>query len=184
MDYSDDDIIRGLKQDNQQMLKYLFDQYYENLVFYSMSYVYRQEIAEEIIQELFIRIWENRKTTSITKSIKAYLFISAKNSSINYLRSKYARIPFVELTDIREKSTRFTGEDDITEGELKILIQKTIDTLPTKCRMIFNLSRNSDLSHQEIADKLGISKKTVYVQIRIAVLRIKKVLAEKWDQIP
>jgi len=181
MHYSDDEIIRGLKQDDQQMLKYLFDVYYEKLVFYSLTYVIRKEIAEEIIQELFVRIWENRKSLLITKSCKAYLFTSARNSSINYLRSKYARIPFISLSNIIEKPERSTVEDKLVESELKAMIQHSIDTLPPKCRIIFNLSRNSDLSNQEIANILGISTKTVDTQIRIAVIKMKRALAGKWD---
>ena len=184
MHYSDDEIIRGLKQDDQQMLKYLFDVYYEKLVFYSHTYVIRKEIAEEIIQELFVRIWENRKTILITRSFEAYLYTSARNSSINYLKSKYARIPFISLSNFVEKPIRYTVEDKLVESELKAMIQHSIDALPPKCGIIFNLSRNSDLSHQEIADMLGISKKTVHAQIRIAVLKIKKALAGKWDQFP
>ncbi len=181
MHYSDDETIRGLKQDDQQMLKYLFDVYYEKLVFYSLTYVIRKEIAEEIIQELFVRIWENRKSLLITKSCKAYLFTSARNSSINYLRSKYARIPFISLSNIIEKPERSTVEDKLVESELKAMIQHSIDTLPPKCRIIFNLSRNSDLSNQEIANILGISTKTVDTQIRIAVIKMKRALAGKWD---
>ncbi len=181
MHYSDDEIIRGLKQDDQQMLKYLFDAYYEKLVFYSLTYVIRKEIAEEIIQELFIRIWENRKSLLITKSCKAYLFTSARNSSINYLKSKYARIPFISLSNIIEKPARSTVEDQLVENELKTMIQYAIDDLPEKCRIIFNLSRNCDLSNQEIANILGISTKTVDTQIRIAVIKIKRALAGKWD---
>lgn len=163
------------------MLKYLFDAYYEKLVFYSLTYVIRKEIAEEIIQELFIRIWENRKSLLITKSCKAYLFTSARNSSINYLKSKYARIPFISLSNIIEKPARSTVEDQLVENELKTMIQYAIDDLPEKCRIIFNLSRNCDLSNQEIANILGISTKTVDTQIRIAVIKIKRALAGKWD---
>lgn len=181
MHYSDDEIIRGLQQDDQRMLKYLFDLHYENLVLHALTYVIRKEIAEEIIQELFIRIWEKRKTILITRSFEAYLYTSAKNSSINYLKSKYARISFVNLSAITEKPVRYNVEDEVAEGELKSFIHRTIDNLPPKCRIIFNLSRNSELSHQEIADMLGISKKTVHAQIRIALLRIKKALAGKWD---
>jgi len=184
MHFSDDEIIRGLGQDNQLMLEYLFDQYYENLVSFSITYVGRQEVAEDIVQELFIKIWENRNAINITKSFKAYLFTSTRNSSINYLRSKYARIAFDELTSIKENQIRTTSQDEITEKELKRVIQSAVENLPEKCGIIFNLSRNSDLSHQEIADHLRISKKTVYVQIRNAVLKIKEVLDEKWNKIP
>jgi RNA polymerase sigma-70 factor (ECF subfamily) len=150
-------------------------------VSYAVTYVTRQEIAEDIVQELFIRIWENRNSIKITRSLKAYLFTSTRNSSINYLRSKYAKVPFDELTNIKENQIRTTSEDRISENELKRLIHSAVENLPEKCRIIFNLSRNSDLSHQEIADQLNISKKTVYVQIRNAVIRIKEILDEKWE---
>ena len=83
--HPDDDIISRLRQDDLKTLQHLFDVHYKELVRYSMRFVMSKETAEEIVQDVFIRIWNMRDTLVIGKSVDAYLFASVKNGSINYL---------------------------------------------------------------------------------------------------
>lgn len=182
--HPDTDIINRLKQDDLKALQYLFDTYYKELVRYSIKFVMNKEIAEEIVQDVFIRIWNNRDTIIIGKSIDAYLFTSVKNGSINYLKSKYARIRFVDLDDTGMLPVHQTAEDDIITGELKKALKQAVHCLPPKCKIIFNLSRNAGLSNEKIANQLNISRKTVQAQIGIAIQKIIKHLGKQWDNIP
>jgi RNA polymerase sigma-70 factor (ECF subfamily) len=177
-------IIARLKKDDLKTLRYLFDQYYKDLVRLSMKFVMNKVIAEEIVQDVFIRIWNNRNNIIIGKSFEAYLFTSVKNGSINYVRSKYARIRFTTLDDSAWLPVYETAEDDIITGELKKTIRRAIHSLPQKCKIIFNLSRNAGLSDREIAEQLNISVKTVQTQIGIAIRKIKKHLEDQWNNIP
>jgi len=184
MSHTDTDIINRLRQDDLKALQHLFDVYYKELVRYSIKFVMNKDIAEEIVQDVFIRIWNNRNTMMPVKSIDAYLFASVKNGSINYLKSKYARIRFVDLDDSGLLPAYQTAEDDIITGELKKALHQAIHSLPPKCKIIFTLSRNAGLSSEEIANQLNISKKTVRTQIGIAIQKIKKNLENQWDNIP
>jgi len=184
MSYSDTDIINQLKQDNPKILKHLFDLYYKDLMFYSIKFVVYKEIAEEIVQDIFIRIWNKRQTININKSIKSYLFTSVKNRSLNYLRSKYAKTFFVNIENVNQKPVYYTVENDMNANELKKIIHDAIHSLPAKCKIVFNLSRNAGLSTKEIADQLNISQKTVQNQIGIAMQKIKELIKDQWDNIP
>ena len=182
--YPDKEIIHQLNQGNQRILKYLFDHYYNELTVYSMKFVMNREVAEEIVQDLFIRLWQNRRSFNIEKSVEGYLLAAVRNRSINYLKSKYARIRFVGEDKLAQRPIHNTAEDDITAAELKETIHEAIDSLPARCRIIFNLSRNADLSSDEIAAQLNISRKTVQAQIGIAIKKLRKYLKDHWDNIP
>lgn len=182
--HPDDDIISRLRQDDLKTLQHLFNIHYKELVRYSMRFVMSKETAEEIVQDVFIRIWNMRDTLVIGKSVDAYLFASVKNGSINYLKSKYAKIRFVDLDHSGILSLYQTAEDDIVTTELLEVLHQAVHSLPPKCKIIFNLSRNAGLSMEEIAGQLNISRKTVQTQIGIALQKIKKYLENQWDNIP
>jgi len=178
------DIIDRLKKDDPNALRYLFDMYYKDLVLFSIKFVINKETAEEIVQDVFIRIWNNRNHIIIGKSFEAYLFTSVKNGSINYIKSKYASIRFARLDDSVNLPVNETAEDYINTVELKKAIHQAIHSLPHKCKIIFNLSRNAGLSNREIAEQLNISGKTVQAQIGIATQKIREYLKNQWDNIP
>lgn len=182
--YSDQDIIHRLNEGDQEILKYLFNHSYSELVVYSMKFIMNREIAEEIVQDLFIRLWQNRGGLKIEKSVKGYLLAAVRNRSINYLKSKYARIHFVGEDALAQRPMHHTAEEDVTAVELQEAIHEAIDSLPVKCRIIFNLSRNAGLSNDEIAGQLNISIKTVQAQIGIAIKKLREYLKDQWDNIP
>lgn len=170
--------------DNQDFIKDLFDRYYIELVHFSMKYVVTREIAEEIVQDIFVKLWNDPDKYKIDRSVKGYLFTSVKNSSLNYLKSKFARIRFVGLDENIPENALNNIEADITAAELNDLISHAVDSLPPKCKIIFSLSRNAGLSYDEIAGELKISKRTVEAQINIAIKRIKAHIDKWWDHIP
>ena len=184
MPHPGDDIMDRLRGDDQNGLRDLFDAYYRQLVRYSMKLVINQAVAEELVQDVFIRIWENRHTIRLTGSIKAYLYAAVKNRSLNHLKSKYNRMVFVDLDAAETASTSRPAEDDVILGELREAINRAVHSLPPRCRIIFNLSRNAGMSAEEIARHLGISRKTVHAQIAIALGKIKIILKDRWDNIP
>ncbi len=150
----------------------LFNLFYEDLVRYTHRYTQQQVISEEIIQEVFISLWERRMEVKITTSLKAYLYRAAKNRTINYLK---LQLPKDQATyDINEQ-TGLTVETTIEDNSenLKKALNQAIQTLPEKCRAIFLLSRNEGLTYKEIAEELAISTKTVENQIGIAIKKLK-----------
>lgn len=129
--------------------------------------------AEDIVQEVFIKIWEKRDDIRIHSTLKHYLFNSVKNASINYVQRKKDLTTELSLSDIKnsteEKEDRFVSE------EFAAKIDQAIETLPPQCKRIFLLAFIENRTYQEIADTLGLSKNTVKTQMGVAY----KLLREK-----
>lgn len=178
MKLSDKQINDLLKNKPQKAIKYLFDLYYDDLCRYAYSLVETKEIAEELVQELFIYLWEKRASVNINSSAKSYLFKAVKNQSINYFKSKYSRSKPLYLEE-ESLVGNFTHEKGEIE-ELSEITKKAINSLPERCALIFKLSRNFGMTYKEIADCLGISIKTVEAQMTIAFKRIRIYLDNHW----
>lgn len=181
MSYSDHELSEMLRKGDQDALKYLFDVYYKDLVIHAMKMVVNIGVAEELVQDVFIQLWNYRDKFSLKKAFNSYLFTSVKNRSINYLKSKHGRIRFDDLGLIGPMQSASPADEEILLEEVKEAIKNAIEKLPQKCRIIFNLSRNAGMSADEIAGHLGLSKKTVQTQIAIAVRKIKLHLGDKLD---
>ena len=164
--------------------KYLFGFYYKELYFFARKFLGNKEVAEEIVQDVFIVIWENKNDLNITKSIKSYLYTSVKNRSINYLKSKINNIDFVGIDEAVKESNVMPADKLLELSELDELIIEAVAMLPPGCKEMFHMSRNSEMTYQEIADTLAVSKETVKSQISEALKRIKTYLNKQWEQIP
>jgi len=184
MDKSDNEILIQLRKNDVNGLKRLYDKFYENLYMLAVKYTRQKEVAEEIIQDVFIQLWGKRQVLNITTSFKSYLSAAVKYQSINYLKSIYKKYRFTEF--IPDLFTNYTsgGELKVIGDELSDLIRTSIKNLPPRCRIIFNLSRNLGMTYDEIAAHLNISKRTVQAQIGIALKRIRKDLKGNWYNIP
>jgi len=176
-------ILKKLVAGDEDAFKYFFDHYYDDLCNFVNAYVRDENLAEDIVQNIFVDLWENRDRLADNKSLKSYLYSSSKNKSLNHLRDlkNHNRIE-KEVVGISADSTDSTSEI-IDYEEMKMLISGAIDQLPDRCKEIFQLSRNEELSNKEIAEKLGVSVKTVENQMTIAFRKIKEYLAPYHDKI-
>ncbi|MFC2113054.1 RNA polymerase sigma-70 factor [Bacteroidota bacterium] len=170
-----------LREGDEGSLKNLFDAYYKDLVIHSMKMVINLGVAEEIVQDVFIQLWNNRHIFILKKTFRNYLFTSVKNRSINYLKSKYGKLRFDDLDLVIPPQSHNSPDEKILLDEMREEIKNAIGELPPKCRIIFNLSRNAGMSTDEIAAHLGLSKKTIQAQITIAVGKIKAHLGDRLD---
>lgn len=180
-DFTDNAIIQRIAQDDESAYASLFQEFYVQLCRFSVKYVREETISEEIVQEVFLTLWEKRNDLVIRSSLKAYLFQSVKNSSLNYLNSRFAKQDFQrDYFDQKEVPVNDTQEA-LAHDELQKIVQEAIDQLPTKCRAIYSLSRNTGMSYKEIAEHLGISIKTVESQMGIALKRLRTFLQHHWE---
>ena len=153
--------------------KMLFDEHYVALYRYCMKFIRKPEIAEEIVQDVFVYIWDKRDEIKVQTSYKAYLYKAIKYRAIDYLKSKFARIDFsaspenLDLHSFQDPASTLEGK------ELQQIIDKAVADLPEKCHAIFSLSRYSDYTNKQIAEELNISEKTVENQITIALKKLK-----------
>ena len=178
---TDRELLKKLSLGDKGAFNHLITIYYTPLCRSALKYMRSKEQAEEIVQDVFVSLWERRETVVVTSSLEAYLHTSVKYQSINALKKKLAR-PDIEagFPEHFHPATNDT-EDQLAGKELEQLVQEAIKALPTKCRIIFDLSRNAGLTYNEIATQLDISPKTVETQISIALARIKTHLGKYWE---
>ena len=151
----------------------IFRQYYSPLCNYASKIVHDDVIAEDIVQVLFIQLWENKKLENVEK-IERFLLKAVKFKSIDYLRTKKVTTE-VLIEEIEDN--RNIGE--LKEEEIEPLLHYYASKLPKKTREVFLLSRRSGLSYKEIAEEQGISVKTVENQMGKALKTMRKLLKEQ-----
>lgn len=178
MNVSKDQIIwRQLQNKDSEALKQIFFAYHASLVARAYHYVNDQQVAEELVQDLFMSLWEKAGRTTLQGRLENYLKVAIRNRSLNYLKSQFARQRFVDFEERFSEVEVQPEQYDL--DQLADNIDRAIRQLPNKCREIFILSRRHDMSYQEIADKLEISKKTVETQIGIALKKLRALLLDK-----
>jgi RNA polymerase sigma-70 factor (ECF subfamily) len=180
----EDYIITQLKGGNDQAYRYLFDHYYVRLCRIAQLYVKDSFVSENIVGDLFFYLWERRETIDIHTSLGSYLFTSVRNRSLNYLQQVSVvletRLAFStdDLSDFGTLSSESTPLEDLIEKELESQINTAVTHLPEECKRVFQLSRYDQLSHEEIAQRLGISVNTVRYHIKNALSILRKNLQE------
>lgn len=158
--------------DKQNLFQALYMRFRPGLSSFASAIVKNAEDADEIVNDVFVSIWEKRDSLILDDSLKNYLFTAVKNRCLNHI--KKARLPFSEMPDEFTPASTSHTADHIFEGkELHNRITWLIEQLPTKCKQVFLLSRMFDLSYKEIADIMDISTKTVENQIGIALKFLK-----------
>ncbi len=156
----------------------LFRAEFPGLVRFAITYVKDYEAAREVVQEAFLSLWEKRAEIDMEKSVKTYLSTSVRNRSLNYLRdNKKFDSGLLGVEGVYPE--RADEQSDMLEAsELKEKIDAAINELPEKCREVFLLNRHEHLKYQEIADRLGISVKTVETQMSKALKHLRERLKD------
>ena len=143
----------------------IYEHYVDKLYYYTLKFVKTPEIAEEIVQGVFVKIWENRTKIKLELSFDAYLYRITKNQTLNFLKRQAYENRFREqLIPIYTRGVD-TTENQVYMNETTKIIHRAIDKLPEKRQAIYRMSRLEGIDHEGIATKLGISKNTVKVQI-------------------
>lgn len=154
----------------KESFRLLYKEYYDSLVSFAESYVARRDIAEDIVQEIFVGLWEKEPRFFSKAALNTYLYTSVKNSALDFLKHQEVENRYAEHFLSASKEERWEAELD--EEMLNLLFQG-IDRLPERCREIFLMSLDG-LSNEEIARQLGLSVLTVKTQKKKAM----KVLRE------
>lgn len=166
------DIIIGVKKGNPAAYRQLFLQYYTMVYRFLLRMTHDEEAAKDISQEIFMKIWINRNWLDPNHSVKSLIFVMAKNAAINYLKSKGRLAVNIEDKEfVDSKST----ETDLEYSELKSTLDHRIESMPEQRKRIFTMSRYNQMSNKEIADKLGLSVRTVEKHLELALRDIKDI---------
>jgi RNA polymerase sigma-70 factor, ECF subfamily len=179
------DILEGIYIGDEETYIFLFREYYVSLCSYSRRYVGRKDIAEEIVSETFLKIWENRRSIKITTSVKAYLFQAVCNNSLNFLRKLKTEIHFEDFFQTTE-SENIAFESNLAEIEEQSMILENIDRkieeavnqLPGQQQKVFRLKRFEGKKTKEIAEIMGLSVKTIEMHLSNATLNLRQNLKD------
>ncbi|AYL94174.1 RNA polymerase sigma-70 factor [Mucilaginibacter celer] len=156
---SDVQLIGLLKADDEAALTIIYKRYWASLFSAAYNILKDRQACEDIIQELFIKLWDCRAEVEISVSLKAYLYASVRYGVYRQIKTGSVRSEIFD--DLIERLHTPTTHGSIEHKELLLQINRVIDTLPDKCREVYKLSREECLSHKQIAMQLNISTKTV-----------------------
>jgi RNA polymerase sigma-70 factor (ECF subfamily) len=176
---SDSEIIGRIRQGDKQEFEKLFRSSYVSLVRYAKRFLKDHDTAEEIVQDLFFRLWQDRGNITIESSLNGYLFRSVHNKSLHFIEHQKVIERHAGEIAASADETAEPVTDAIYYSELQSKVARVLERLPEKCSVIFRMSRFEGLKYNEIAEKLSVSLKTVEANMGKALKEFRKALAEQ-----
>ena len=173
------EIIRRIRQGDKGQFESLFRSSYVSLVRYAKTLVKDHDTSEEIVQDLFFRIWEDREKLNIESSLNGYLFRAVHNRCLHWIDHNRIVDRHAAEMALKEEGKSETPDDIIRYKELQAKIVKILEHLPERCGQIFCMNRFEGLKYSEIAEKMSVSVKTVEANMGRALKEFRKALKEK-----
>lgn len=167
----------NIKKDND--FKIVFDEYYSRLCVYAAGIVNDDAVAEDIVQEFFIYLWQKRSDISISKSVKSYCYSSVKNRCISWLRKQNCDKEYIDCQ--LDLGSGVYANDAVEYKELKDIFDQCLEKLPTRCRQVFILSRLDGLRQHNISEILGICINTIKGQMGKALSMLRNCITLSCD---
>jgi RNA polymerase sigma-70 factor (family 1) len=154
-------LLKEVAKGNEKAFRTLYDAYFNHLSAYIFKLCKSKAATEEIVQEIFVKLWVNRALLTDVAMLDAYIFTTARNKTIDHLRrlAKETRLISVLSTQVPEYNNNI--DDKLNASALQLLIEEALEQLSEQKKKIFHLSRNEGLSHDEIAEIMQLSKSTV-----------------------
>ncbi|EHQ27676.1 RNA polymerase sigma factor [Mucilaginibacter paludis] len=173
--FTDVELILKLRQGDVAAFTEIHTRYYGLLYRHALQRLGDSEEIQDILQELFSYLWDNRETNQFETSLPAYLYTAVRNRILNVYRRNKLKYNYFDSLQSFINNNSSEPDENIRIKQLSALIEAEIAKLPSQMRMVFEMSRKSNLSHQEIADKLGISVLTVRKQVQnsLKILKVK-----------
>ncbi len=178
MDLTQDiELFLKLQEGDERAFKVLFQKYYSAMCLFARQYLKDHEMAEEAVQDMFVRIWEKKQSLHIETSVKNYLFRAVRNHCLNQIQ--HEKIKSQYASRVQDSAVQDIDPDQFyIEVNLLERIEKSINSLPPKRQEIFRMSREQGLKYKEIAENLNISVKTVEAQMGLALKILREELKE------
>lgn len=174
----DESLIGAIRIGNEAVFETVFRQYYSRLCRYATPLLGDADEAEEVVQSVFLAIWERRESLLITTSLKAYLYQAVHNRCLNRISQQSIQATHREQAAAELYSQATSPSQSLLADELSSRLQRAIGQLPEQCRRAFELSRFEELSYKDIAGRLGIATKTVENQIGKALRILRTELSD------
>ena len=175
MEEKDTQLISLLGTRNEAAFEQVFKTHFKALHAYACTILKDDDLAEEMVQNVFVKLWERKENLTISGSVTAYLYKAVYNESLNSLKHQKVKSAYQSHLSYSMKNETDNAAKRISLQELELRLQKALNELPEQCRAIFQMSRFEELRYREIADRLGISIKTVENQMgkALKLLRLK-----------
>lgn len=159
---SNSELVLLIRKDDRVAFYHIYERYFKKLYWFVLKYIKQKEDAEEIVQEVFVKIWESRSKIDAHSSFESFLFTVAYNATISVIRKKASESKYIEhIRSLQHVNNLPDLIDEIYFNELNDKVQLLLNELTPRQKEIFRLSREEGLSHDEIAKELGISVNTV-----------------------
>jgi RNA polymerase sigma-70 factor (ECF subfamily) len=170
-EYTDQDrlLVSQLKEGSKDAYQLLFNRYAPRIFAFALSYLKRREDAEELLQEIFLRLWEIRTTLDDSKNIKSLLFKICINLIYDFIRRKNIEQAYLVFAGNNDQSNADSTWHEVIYHDMLMLMNRLVETMPDQRRLIFRLSKEDGLSNDEIAIRLQLSKRTVENQLYRAI---------------
>lgn len=173
-------LVGRLQQGDKEAFELIFNEYKEKLYYFSLSYLHSSSETEEVIQNVFISLWENRQLVKDQGTLKSFLYKITVNLIYNYFKHQAVHQKYLNHISFMNMLEDDHSQQTIFYNDLKDIIDALIENLPLRQQLIFKLSRHVGLSHSEIASRLGLSLRSVENQIYRAIKYIKENLGEEY----
>jgi len=171
-------LLNKLVCGDKEAFSTIFTAYYRDLVTFALSFTHESDSAQEIVQETFVKLWEDHRNLKINESLKSYLLKSVQNRCIDWFRHK--KVKQIHINDVINNSVLFEYNTDnyMLRSELEGLIKKAILLIPPDYSEAFRMNRDEGLKYREIAERLDVSVRTVEVRISKALHLLREYLKD------
>ncbi|WP_183580514.1 RNA polymerase sigma-70 factor [Mucilaginibacter sp. X5P1] len=175
--YEDHELLLMLKANDELGLKYIYDKYWKRLYLSAFSIIRDAGPCEDIVQDVLLQLWLKRGEV-IIHSLKSYLFTAVRYKVLSFIKSAGQRKVFIDTGELEQLGGIDELKDRLHERDINEMLDNGIASLPQRCKEVFMLSRKEYLSNREIAERMGISIKTVEAQMTIALRQLKINMSE------
>lgn len=174
-------LLISVSNGDEQAFRKLYDAYFNRLSVYVFKFNKSEEATSEIIQDIFLKLWTTRSTITEIDSLQAYLFSSARNRSIDYLRKLARETNLIKMISVQLNDEKNNIEERLNLADLQLLIGQALEELSEQKKQIFKLSKLDGMSHDEIAEMMNLSKSTVKNHLSETLKHLRKHLSQRPD---
>jgi len=170
---TDADLLVMVRDDRMDAFEELYYRHWKKLYSFAYKRIRSKEVAEEIVQDFLTNLWSGRKTMLIKTSFEGYIYTSVRNLVLNYIAKEARKQAYSQFIRLFKTEVDNTTEETLNVRDVYFNLQKELSYLPSKCRSVFEMSRQENKSNKEIAAQLGISEKTVESHLTKAIRRLR-----------
>jgi RNA polymerase sigma-70 factor (family 1) len=172
--FTDSQLIALLNESNSEAFTVVYQRYASSLTGFASSKLYSLEEARDVVHDLFVKLWTDRKTLLITGNLQSYLFTAIRYSIVDKIRKNITRREYAAMLQILEQHSTLNTDDSLKVKELQKTIDESLKSLPFKTQQIYQFSRNEHRSVAEIAALMNLSEQTIKNQLTIALKHLRQ----------